>query len=168
LQAGARQKPAVPLVSVSPNYADTHTKGKEGAMDEQGATQEPAQEPEHAEAGALRREFKMVDAVRIRLEEHLRSRDGDLAVCELTLLDRVARQEITLLNPMTRKLHMEFMALMHSTMQLECKMARRGIFYLRSRHRALGVRLTDLARRAEAIGVMLERRVSGEAKKETI
>ena len=119
---------------------------------------EDEREPVKDDEASLRREFQMVDAVRCRLEEHLRARDGNLAVSELTLLDRVARQDITLLNPMTRKLHTEFMALMHSTMQLECKMERRGMFYLRARHRMLGARLTDIARRAEAIGVTLVRR----------
>ena len=126
-------------------------------MNETEDEHEPAKDAKDDEA-SLRREFQMVDAVRFRLEELLRARDGNLAVSEHTLLDRVARQEITLLNPMTRKLHMEFMALMHCTMQLECKMERRGMFYLRARHRTLGVRLTDLARRAEAIGVALVRR----------
>lgn len=88
-----------------------------------------------------------------RLHSHMRTRNAELSVSELTLLDRVARQDITLLNPMTRKLHVAFMSLMNSTMQLECKMGRRGLFLLRTRQRRLEERLRVLEERLTEAGV---------------
>lgn len=91
-----------------------------------------------------------------RLHSHMRARNAELSVSELTLLDRVARQDITLLNPMTRKLHVAFMSLMNSTMQLECKMGRRGLFLLRTRQRRLEERLRALEERLTEAGVSVE------------
>jgi hypothetical protein len=112
--------------------------------------------PERDGETGLRSEHAKLVFVRQRLLGHMQARNANLRVSELTMLDRVARQQITLLNPMTRKLHVEFMALMTTTMQLECKMCRRGMFYLNSRLRTLDARLADVARRAEALGIELQ------------
>ena len=101
----------------------------------------------------LLEEYAEVKAVLERLSFHMRARNGELYVSELTLLDRVARQQITLLNPMTRKLYVEFMTLMNSTMQLECKMGRRGMFMLRTRQRKLEEKRASLEAALTAAGV---------------
>lgn len=76
-------------------------------------------------------------------------RQKELAEAETLVLKRVRRQDITLLNPISRKMHVNFMQLMSATLQLDCKMARRCLFYLRARERML---LEELARLGEAGG----------------
>jgi hypothetical protein len=115
----------------------------------------------HPEESKLRSEHLHLREVLGRVLGHMKSRNADLGVSERTLLDRVARQQITLLNPVSRKLHMEFMTLMHSTMQLECKMARRGMFYLRSRERTLKAKIEDIELRAREAGIELNTEGSG-------
>lgn|GEM_PF-6458806 len=76
-----------------------------------------------------------------RVREAIRLRNMQLTTAEYILIQRIARQHITLLNPVTRKLHVEFMELMSATLQLDCKMIRRNLFILRSRERHLMLEL---------------------------
>lgn len=76
-------------------------------------------------------------------------RQKELAEAEVLVLKRVRRQDITLLNPISRKMHVNFMQLMSSTLQLDCKMARRCLFYLRARERTI---LEEIERRSGTAG----------------
>lgn len=88
-----------------------------------------------------------MDPQRSRHEENVRAlaglktliatREKELREAEFLLVERVRRRDISLLNPIKNKIHVNFMALMSATLQLECKMARRCLFYLRSRERLL-------------------------------
>ncbi len=120
------------------------------------------------ERTALLSEYQNVVAVLERLRAHMRRCGEQLREGEYRLLRRVTRQDITLLNPATRKLHVVFMELMYATLQLECKMGRRGLFALCARERGLLVRVEQLKARASELGIELpSESASASAREET-
>jgi energy-converting hydrogenase A subunit M len=82
----------------------------------------------------LMERWQHVEAVMTDLEKLISMRTLQLMDVQDRLVKRVQRQDITYFNIVSRKKHVSYMYLLHSTLQLESKMLRRTLFYLRHRH----------------------------------
>jgi hypothetical protein len=81
--------------------------------------------------------LKQRELLLARLQELMALRNAQLAQTERILIARLASHQITFLNPISRKSLTNFMSLMSATLHVDCKLARRCLFILRSRQRHL-------------------------------
>ena len=76
-----------------------------------------------------------LEKVKANLEVLMALRNEELADYERSSLQRLAKNETTLLNPGARKMKATFATLCAYTIRNECKIRRRGLFFLRLRDR---------------------------------
>ena len=97
----------------------------------------------------LEDEVKDIERMLGRLEVLLERRKGELKYAEHLQTQRVLRDEITYLNAQSCKKNVQYMYLMHASLELNCKMLRRNIFFLLRRKEKALERRRLIAREAQ-------------------